>query len=168
MLRLVPPHCISHRATTCSTLSLHREYQWVNMAFLFHFVVKGRACSLIIFMHYLNTLQASARGMNCTTQSTALFFSNRGCDHKQAQYQKLVLLRCSVVSLEISTLWYQHSLMMMMGHMMVEVFSKYDGAAKMVWAFIVLSITTITANAHRHYRCSFCETKYRSYMLATM
>ena len=30
-------------------------------------------------------LQASARGMNCTTQSTALFLLNRGRDHKQAQ-----------------------------------------------------------------------------------
>ena len=93
------------------------------MAYLFHFVVKGSACSLIISTHYLNALQASARGMNCTTQSTSLFLFNRGRDHKQAQYHpeecasycsrhsghlrgnpKLVPLRCSVVSLEIRTL----------------------------------------------------------------
>ena len=56
------------------------------IAFLFHFVVKGRACSLIIFTHYLNALQASVRGMKCTTQTTVLFLLNRGRDHKQAQY----------------------------------------------------------------------------------
>ena len=55
--------------------------------FLFHFVVKEGAGSVIIFTHYLNALalQASARGMNCTTQTTALFIFNRGRDHKQAQ-----------------------------------------------------------------------------------
>ena len=38
------------------------------MAFLFHFVVKKGACSLIIFTHYLN-----ARVKNCVMQCTTLF-----------------------------------------------------------------------------------------------
>ena len=43
------------------------------MAFLFYFIVKEGACSLIIFTHYQNALQASMRIINCTTQCTAFF-----------------------------------------------------------------------------------------------
>ena len=39
-----------------------------------------------VFTHQINALQALARGINCTTQSTALFLFNLGRDHKQVQY----------------------------------------------------------------------------------
>ena len=56
------------------------------IAFLFHIVVQGRACSLIIFTHYINALQACARVINCTTKCIALFSFKRERDYKQAPY----------------------------------------------------------------------------------
>ena len=87
-----------------------------DMAFPFYFVVKGRACSLIIFTHYVNALKASARDTKLHNAKHRFVLFKCGRDHKQSQYhpeecasyfsrhpehlrgkQKLVPLRCLVV-----------------------------------------------------------------------
>ena len=75
-----------HTGPPLPELSPHIVNTSGYIAFLFHFVVKEGASSLIIFTHYINALQASVRIINYTTQCTALFLFKRRCDHKHVQY----------------------------------------------------------------------------------